>query len=608
MNESNRASFLLQILLIVGVIAIVGALGFYAFEKDVVRSPPFEHITIWDSLWWVMVTMTTIGYGDIYPFTVEGRLIALVLMFVGIGALGVSTAAIAAYFIQNDQFQLLRLRGTTDHVVICGLGEKGLLLTRAFRERLQPVVVIEENESNDFIASCRELGAIVLIGDATEKAMLLLARVPQARYLVGMCGDDGVNAQIAAISRELVVNRTGAPLTCSIHIVNADLWYLLRRWELAKAGAFRLQFFNVFDIGARALLEAYSPFANISSAPNGNGQSVSQNVNRNVTPPHLLVVGASRLGQSLAVHAARAWRDQSGDAEENSPRVRMRLTLLGEDTARTRDFLHLRHPELVKVCEITSLSLDFTSPEFHHGRFLFDESGNCIISTIYICLDENASALSAALALHNRVARYGVPIVVRLTQKSGLAALLQSLGEDGRGFETLHAIGLLERACQPDLVLGGINEMLARAIHVQYLSDQERAGNTPQTNAQMVSWDQLTEESRESNRSQADFLGARLSAIGCDLAPLTDWDAAAFVFTDAEVEIVAQLEHERWMADRLGQGWTHGPRSTEKKTNENLLPWPQLPDRVREMNRAAAREIPASLAQAGFQIYRLPPS
>lgn len=212
MKESNRASLLGQILLIVGLIAVSGALGFYWCEKDVVRSPPFERLTIWDSLWWVMVTMTTIGYGDIYPFTLAGRLIALILMFVGIGALGVSTAAIAAYFIKNDQLQLLRLRQTRGHVVICGLGEKGLLLTRAFRERNQPVVVIEENEANDFIASCREMGAIVLIGDATEHAMLLLARVPQARYLVGVCGDDGANAQIAAIAHELAGGRAGRRL------------------------------------------------------------------------------------------------------------------------------------------------------------------------------------------------------------------------------------------------------------------------------------------------------------------------------------------------------------------------------------------------------------
>lgn len=329
-----------------------------------------------------------------------------------------------------------------------------------------------------------------------------------------------------------------------------------------------------------------------------------------MAPPHLLVVGTTRLGQSLAVHAARAWRDQdSGErSEDGALRAKMRLTLLGEDTARTRDFLHLRHPELEKVCDITSLALDFNSPDFHHARFLFDESGNCVVSSIYICLDDDATALSAALALHNRVAPYGIPIVVRLTQKTGLAALLQNLGEHGRGFETLHAVGLLERACQPDLVLGGINEMLARAIHAQYVSDQERAGQTPQANPQMVTWDGLPEESRESNRNQADFLGARLNAVGCDLAPLTDWDAASFAFAPPEIDLLAQLEHERWMADRLLQGWTYGPRDVEKKTNANLLPWLELPAEVREMNRGAAREIPASLAQAGFQIYRLPPN
>jgi voltage-gated potassium channel len=58
--------------------------------------------TWWDGIWWAVVTVTTVGYGDLYPHTVAGRLIAMALMLVGIGFLSVLTATVATRFIQTD--------------------------------------------------------------------------------------------------------------------------------------------------------------------------------------------------------------------------------------------------------------------------------------------------------------------------------------------------------------------------------------------------------------------------------------------------------------------------------------------------------------------------
>ena len=56
---------------------------------------------LWDSFWWAIVTITTVGYGDIYPVTTGGRVLAIFLMLGGIATMGAATAAITAYVIER---------------------------------------------------------------------------------------------------------------------------------------------------------------------------------------------------------------------------------------------------------------------------------------------------------------------------------------------------------------------------------------------------------------------------------------------------------------------------------------------------------------------------
>jgi voltage-gated potassium channel len=80
-------------------IVVLGALGVHAVEGGV--NPAIG--SYGDALWWAMVTATTVGYGDVSPVTTEGRLIAVGLMLVGIGVIGVFTATVAGYFVTEEE-------------------------------------------------------------------------------------------------------------------------------------------------------------------------------------------------------------------------------------------------------------------------------------------------------------------------------------------------------------------------------------------------------------------------------------------------------------------------------------------------------------------------
>lgn len=88
-----KTNGLIYVVIVTFGIVFIGACGIMAFEDNMQ--------TFGDALWWSMVTTTTVGYGDISPESPGGRILAGILMFVGIGFLGMVTGSIATYFVDR---------------------------------------------------------------------------------------------------------------------------------------------------------------------------------------------------------------------------------------------------------------------------------------------------------------------------------------------------------------------------------------------------------------------------------------------------------------------------------------------------------------------------
>jgi hypothetical protein len=86
---------------------------------------------------------------------------------------------------------------------------------------------------------------------------------------------------------------------------------------------------------------------------------------------------------------------------------------------------------------------------------------------------------------------------------------------------------------------------------------------------------------------------------------MADWDADLFEFTPEEIETLAELEHERWMDERIRAGFKLGPTRDEvERTHPDILPWEELSEDVKEKDRVFVRGLPAYLAGIGYQIVR----
>jgi hypothetical protein len=143
-------------------------------------------------------------------------------------------------------------------------------------------------------------------------------------------------------------------------------------------------------------------------------------------------------------------------------------------------------------------------------------------------------------------------------------------------------------------------ERLARAIHYAY-RERER-GVTTADDPSTAPWDELPSYLKHSNRAQADRIFEKVERIGYTVekrtgaTPVTD-------FTPEELTVMAQMEHGRWVVERLNGGWMPGSgRDVRHKISPYLVPWRALPEYVKDKERTTVRNIPTLLDAIGLQV------
>lgn len=139
--EIIRREKIVKVVLILVFVIFAGSAGFAHFEEKMEFS---------DALWWSVVTLTTVGYGDISPLSAGGRLVGMAVMIVGIGFLGILTAGIASIFIENKLLENKGMKSTRvcGQFVLCGWNFRGNEIVEELRADPKcsgiPLVVIAD--------------------------------------------------------------------------------------------------------------------------------------------------------------------------------------------------------------------------------------------------------------------------------------------------------------------------------------------------------------------------------------------------------------------------------------------------------------------------------
>lgn len=192
---------LIQISSVVFLILCSGVLGYRLIEGW----------TLFDSLYMTVITLATVGYGEIHPLSHAGRLFTVFLIFGGMGILLYGVTEMTAFFVEGEMTGYLRRRKMkqrisklSNHFILCGWGLKGKhVYDELVRTRRQCVVVDLDPGKTEQL---REIDAYVVEGDSTSDEVLLSAGIVKAAGLATTLPTDKDNLFVVITARGLNPN------------------------------------------------------------------------------------------------------------------------------------------------------------------------------------------------------------------------------------------------------------------------------------------------------------------------------------------------------------------------------------------------------------------
>jgi|TARA_Y100000310_G_scaffold296320_1_gene328489 hypothetical protein len=471
-----------------------------------------------------------------------------------------------------------------DHLIIAGLGDKSWQFIQSCHKDYK-VVVVEVNSKNLFIDRARSLGVSVIISDILASGAFARINLADARHLVTLTGNDGVNLELALKARDQVRKTHPGKHHLRIHLHVDDTRISMRLENYPKFfsdySLAEISFFSVYDLSARELFREYPPdiFAEVF------GQKTI----------HIAIYHFGRMAEHILVEMTRMCQFANA--------ARLRITVFDKDASDKEAQLHNEYPTLREVCDIEFIDREVKTPQVVHD--LPQELLESVTQHV-ICCPTDEESLDLSLILRSVLLQReacNTPIMVRMQESSGLAQLLESNIGSPEVPDGLYPFGMLDQVLNVDYVINDRQDRTARALHQDYLARRGREVSAdPRLYSALQEWEEVPEPARKSSRLEADHLQVKLRAIRCTFDMERDH---GFEFTALEAEMLAKMEHDRWMSNKVLDQWRAGPERIEgARINPLAVEWEDLPLPERQTEITGIKSLPALLGKEGSHIQR----
>jgi voltage-gated potassium channel len=206
-NQRIRRTALATTWLVLGIL-VIGTGGYTLLEGW----------SLLDSLFMTVITLATIGYGEVHPLTSAGRVFTVLIIFIGVGTLGYALAEVTAFLAgggvrayrrrERMERMMENLRG---HTMVCGCGRLGTALVEELHAQQLPFIVIDRDPR--VVERLGLRGDIAFLqGDANDDQVLKAAGIDRANTLVAALNDDASNVFLT-LSARVLTRETNPSLT-----------------------------------------------------------------------------------------------------------------------------------------------------------------------------------------------------------------------------------------------------------------------------------------------------------------------------------------------------------------------------------------------------------
>lgn len=161
-----------------------------------------------DAVYMVVITLSTVGFGEVQPLSTEGRILTSFLILAGVGNFAFILGAFSQLLVEGKFFHVIGSRRVLktisklrDHCVVCGYGRIGSVVVKEIVAEGQDVVVIEHDQ--EAIALLQEEGILFIEGDATSDDVLAQAGIANAKSLITALSEDAANVYVVLSAREM---------------------------------------------------------------------------------------------------------------------------------------------------------------------------------------------------------------------------------------------------------------------------------------------------------------------------------------------------------------------------------------------------------------------